>query len=279
MYSNIKLEHEPVGDGWELKLHPTLEPLAYAVAEKHPDWMLSVNYASRQYDNKVAWVMELQVSITATEELLGQIGVETRRKRGEHAREYVFAVYNKRIAEKRDRGTTFKTGKLKDALKQIHKNFYPKTLVDKIDEAWGMASNIAGRAAGQAERDVDYAHRILMEPGVRFLKDKYWEEFKSTLEDTGAIKAHTELAGLIDRANDLSDIHTKLQQHKLLTVTIKDDKYTVAKSPTEIKEYLADDVPEDVRRQVGMLKLVAEHEVVPGVGLRVGEMYIIDAAY
>jgi hypothetical protein len=64
-----------------------------------------------------------------------------------------------------------------------------------------------------------------------------------------------------------------------LTVIIKDDKYTVAKSPTEIKEYLADDVPEEIRRQVGMLKLVSEHEVVPGVGLRVGEMYIIDAAY
>lgn len=279
MYSNIKLEYEHVGEGWELKLHPTLEPLAYAVAEKHPDWMLSVNYASRQYDNKVAWVMELQVSITATEELLGQIGVETRRRRGEHAREYIFAVYNKRIAEKRDRGTTFKTGKLKDALKQINKHFYPKTLIDKIDEAWGRAGSVAGSAAGRAAANVDQAHHVLTEPAVCFLRERYWEEFKSTLEDTAAIKAHAELDGLIDRANDLSDIHTKLQQHKLLTVTIKDDKYTVAKSPNEIKEYLADDVPEDVRRQVGMLKLVSEHEVVPGVGLRVGEMYIIDAAY
>ena len=280
LYSNIVLGRDSdLPEGWTRKIHSTLELLAYAIAEKHPEWTLITHWEPATYDTKVYETREMNVSVTATQEVIGQIGVETRRKRGEGGKEHVYCIYNKRISEGRERGTTFKTSKLKDALKQVNKYFYPKTLVDKIEEAWGKAHYKVGGATSHAADDVERAYRKLMEPGIRFLKDKYWEEFKSTLTTPDMVTLHGQLDDLIEKANDLENIYQKFQHRNLLTVIIKDDKYTVAKSPTEIKEYLADDVPEDIRKQVGMLKLVAEQEVIPGVGLRVGEMYIIDAAY
>lgn len=280
LYSNIILGKDTdLPEGWTRRMNSVLESLAYAIAEKHPEWTITTHWEPALYDTKTYETREMNVSVTATEESIGQIGIETRRKRGESGKEVIYSIYNKRISESRERGSTFKTAKLKDALKQINKFFYPKTLIDKIEEAWGRASYTVGSATSQASSEVERAYRKLMEPGIRFLKDKYWEEFKSTLTIPAMATLHEQLDDLIEKANDLEKIHQKFQQRNLLTVTIKGDKYTVAKSPTEIKDYLADDVPEDIRKQVGMLKLVADQEIIPGVGLRVGEMYIIDAAY
>lgn len=66
----------------------------------------------------------------------------------------------------------------------------------------------------------------------------------------------------------------ELNNKTMLTVHFVDGKYIVGQG-SDRTVYESDTLPMDIRQQVGMLKLVPEQEVIPDVGLRIGNTYII----
>lgn len=273
LYSNIILRKTD-DNGELLRIQPFLETLIYKLAETHPEWTLEEDsgtwYQGRRY------VGQFKVLVTATKELIGNVGIDTRRH-SERGNEEVFSIHNDRLSKKRERGHSYKTTKLKDALKVINKEFYPRTIRERTDSAWQQAQWHIGHALRTSQHDLEDVQRNLGKIALGVVRQLHWDAFLNGLKDSPELaKKAMELDDLIEHHNQVELVHKNYSSKKLLTVIITGDKYTVVDN-ADIRTYTSDDLPEQVRQQVGLLKLVQEKEVVAGVGLRVGDLYLINA--
>ena len=272
LYDNIILT--PI-NGVILELHPFIEPLLYKVAESNPHWTLEQDHYNWLNGKMVA--ADFKVINTATKEVLGDLGVDVRRSPS--GRESVFSIHNERIQSKRDRGHSYKTAKLKDALKTIRKEFYPRTVKERVHTGLEQAQWYIAHALRSSQQELEDVKNSLGKVALSVVRRAHWDVFMQVLTEVAPelAKKATDLDELIEQHNQMEAIHNNYSSKKLLTVIIDGDKYTVVDN-ADVRTYTSDDLPEQVKQQVGLLKLVEEKEVVAGVGLRVGELYFINAA-
>lgn len=270
LYSNITVKEN-------MKIYPFLETLIYTLAENNPSW--TFNQQLTRWENNVQYVEEFKVSITATKELLGEIGVDTRQHPNK-GRENVYTVANERISRNRDRGRAFKSSKIKEVIKAINKNFHAETTKERIDKAWQQAEWHFSQAEYSVCRDLEKVQDQLGKVALSVVRRTHWDTFMQVLTEVSPelAKSATELDELIEQRDKASDLNNKFKSKNLLTVIIDDGKYIVSNNSGNMRTYTSDDLPEQVKQQVGMLKLVEEKAPIPGVGLRVGDIYLINAA-
>jgi hypothetical protein len=269
MYPNIQIK-----SGIDC-IHPFIEPLVMKLAEKHPDWTFVSHHTFRDTINNVTRAAGFIVRLTATEEELGQIGIGRRKARDGSGREDIFEVYNRRIQEGRERGHCFSTNKVKDAIKAIHKAFYPKTLDETLAEAYDHAEFIARQTFNHEESVYERTLHNLREHMYKYIGAR-WDEFVAMLPaaDQKLIQAAANIKEVEERRDKLHHLWDDLGNQKMLTVFFANGKYTVGQGSDAVI-HDSDTLPMDIRQQIGMLKLVPEKEVIPDVGLRVGNTYFI----
>lgn len=268
MYPNIQLK--PNYD-----VFPFLEPLILAIAEKHPDW--TIEQTRTAYNPKGEgrhYVVGFYVRFTATQEELGQINIG-RRKSSERGREHTFEIYNQRIQRSRQRGHSFQTTKLPDAIKCVNKFFFPTTLDESIAEAYRQGGFYFRASAQESERAVHHAHKAL-EPAMHQYIRENWGDFVTAIPsfDTAAIEAASKIDELHANEARMHSMWDDFANKKMLTVHFAHDKYIVGQG-AEAVVYESDTLPLDIKQRVGMLKLVPEKELIPDVGLRIGNTYIV----
>ena len=270
LYSNITVKED-------MKIYPFLETLIYTLAEKNPSWTFEQSWT--RWENNVRYAGEFKVSVTATKELLGEIGVDTRRH-PDKGRENVYTVANERISRSRDRGRALKSSKIKEVIKAINKNFHAETIKERIDKAWVQAEWHLMHSHRNTYSELEDVRAKLGKVALSVVRRTHWDTFMQVLTEVSPelAKSATELDELIEQHNKAEDLHSKFQSKNLLTVIIDDGKYIVSDNSGNMRTYTSDDLPEQVKQQVGMLKLVEEKAPIPGVGLRVGDMYLINAA-
>jgi hypothetical protein len=233
------------------------------VARKHPDWTIASS--AHEEARKFTVYYKTDMSI-----VLGHIKEESKYVRG--VRHTVFLVENWRISEARQRGRGVQTAKPKEALKAIEKYFYPLTDEECISSSFQHAQHIVHAVAIDAVHLLNSSIRKLHQPMMTFTHTK-WEEFISTLDDNERGEAlnllqHQQLS------NTVKDLCAELDSRKCLTVYLSDGKYTVRQGEV-LQDYVSDTLPEHIKTKVGLLKLVEEREVIPEVGIRVDNLYVI----
>lgn len=268
MYPNIQLK--PNYD-----VFPFLEPLILAIAEKHPDWTIEQTRTAHNPNGEGRnYVVGFYIRFTATQEELGQINLG-RRKSSERGREHTFEIYNQRIHRNRQRGHSFQTTKLPDAIKCVNKFFFPTTLDESIAEAYRQSEFYFRGHVQEAKRKVEQAHKAL-EPAIHQYIRENWGDFVTVIpsSDTEAIRAASKIDELYADEALMHSMWDDFTNKKMLTVHVMRDKYIVGQG-AEAVIYESDDLPLSIKERVGMLKLVEEKHLLPGVGLRIGNTYIV----
>lgn len=268
MYPNIHFSNSTV-------IYHFLQPLIFKLAETHPDWKFIEHRRVLDSENNAA-AAGFIIRFAATDEELGQVSLGRRRMRdGSRTREDIFDIYNTRIQQGRERGHSYMTNKLKDAIKAVNKSFFPKTLDELIDEAYDKADFYVRQHAIDAERKYTHAMNGLHVHLFNYAKQD-WEGFTASIPS-----GDTQVIAMANNVDELRGDHSQAQSmwHELnnktmLTVHFVDGKYIVGQG-SDRTVYESDTLPMDIRQQVGMLKLVPEQEVIPDVGLRIGNTYII----
>lgn len=74
--------------------------------------------------------------------------------------------------------------------------------------------------------------------------------------------------------NAAKALYHELDTKKCLTVYLTNGKYTVQQGEV-LQEYVSETLPEHIKTKVGLLKLVENRQVVPEVGVRVDNLYVI----
>ena len=265
-YANIELkEHDRFGDGIKRQstIDPFLKDLIEQLALKYPQWTFVETSVTAMAVDKLIHAHRFDVK--DKRELLGTIDKDY------CGSGYRYRIDNHRIEGMRERGSGMKTIHLKKAIKHVDKFFGKRNMVEKITEARRKVENTLSQIDNEKGWRLRGTWNAMESQARDFITSNY-QAFMDSVVDKNSIAKHLEqLPTQVEEFNATQHLTKMLQTDNAFIVFIDGLNYSVqkGKDPLEIKQ--SDELPDFIRRAVGLLKLVEDNQVLSGVGFRVNE--------
>jgi len=273
-YDNVKLKSTDRGDGVKIdsKIDSFLQPLIEKLALKYPQWTFEEDNTNYKWDNTNG--KSLKADLTATcfkvmdkREELGSVYTQT--YHSSHGQQ--FCIDNFRVQQMRERGNGMKTIHEAKALKHIDKFFGKKNLDEKLADAKNQAQQCVSRVSNDLSSKFDWDWNRFTELSKQFIVQKHWEEFVGYV-DQATPNANFDINKMPEKferklaGQQVKDAFNK-DEHYLIYVDGQNYAIFRKNEPTQIK--VSEELPEFIRRSVGMLKLVDDNQILSGIGCRV----------
>jgi hypothetical protein len=265
-YENIKLQkHNMFGDGErESVIDPFLKSFIEKLALKYPQWTFeecncNTNHSTKTYE-------AYRFKVLDKREVLGTIDKEYIHGGGG----WRYCVDNDRINGVRERGRGMKTIHEDKAIKHVGKFFGKKNVNEKFTEATKVISSSLGHIHNQKRWDLSHKWEGLKDHAQKFIVENY-AQFASSVTDTKATHNVEQLPSSLAEFNSVDAMQNALRLGDAYLVFIDGVNYSIqkGKDPLEIKA--SEELPDFMRRAVGLLKLVEDNQVIDGVGVRANE--------
>lgn len=237
----------------EGQLHSDAKRLAWEVATKNPLWTIEV-HGTRNY--AVLW----------DGEFLGEIGSEW------YGSSTKLFVRNDRIGERNTRKSSYHTDKVDKALAKVKKSFSRMTLTERIEKAYKKAEGVMDNQTWGINHRMRDHQRPLESCLMKWAKQNA-ELFHAWLRETHQGDMLEHLRKLDEVHADMvtiKEVTTAMQNNRTALVVLSDGKYIV-KIRDNVQLYDDATLPDDLRGNLGMLKLVENEVMVTGIGCRVSE--------
>jgi hypothetical protein len=265
-YANIELkEHDRFGDGIKRRstIDPFLKDLIEQLALKYPQWTFVETNSTAMAVDKVYHAHRFDIK--DKREVLGTIDKDYCNNG------YRYRIDNHRIESMRERGCGMKTIHIKKAIKHVDKFFSRKSMSEKIAEATLKVEQVVGQISNEKGWALRHTWNSLETPIKEFVTNNY-QQFMDSLVDKSSIAIQLEqLPKQLEEERSVDHMKDMLAKGNAFVVFIDGIHYSVqkGKDPLQIKE--SDELPDFMRRAIGLLKLVEDNQVINGVGLRVNE--------
>jgi hypothetical protein len=202
-------------------------------------------------------------------EVLGKVSIDWK------GRNHKIAISNHRISAARERGDTYHTTNVDKAVLAIRKYFYPKGREERMESARSAATKVISseayeksRAKGSAWHDVN-KHA---EEFVALNMDLYVSQFPKVADKLVVAKQAS-----LDMQT-VEDIRVSFNEGSALLV-VRDGNEYIVRQGDEVQIYDDSTLPYEVRAKLGMLKLVANGQMISDVGCKVDtEVFVIAPA-
>jgi hypothetical protein len=265
-YANIELkEHDRFGDGIKRQsiIDPFLKDLVEQLALKYPQWTFVETSVTAMAVDKLIHAHRFDVK--DKREVLGTIDKDY------CSNGYRYRIDNHRIEGMRERGSGMKTIHLNKALKHVDKFFGKKNVVEKITEARQKVENSLSQIDNEKGWRLRGTWGAMESQARNFITNNYQAFMDSVVDKTSIAKHLEQLPTQVEEFNATQHLIKMLQTGNAFIVFIDGLNYSVqkGKDPLEIKQ--SDELPEFIRRAVGLLKLIEDNQVISGVGFRVNE--------
>jgi len=259
-YENIKLGSKELPEGWTRTIDPFIKPLVEALALKYPQWTFESLYNSTNHNTKTEEATRFKV-IDKREEL-GILGKEY------CSSGYRFQVDNHRINNMRERGSGMKTIHLDKAIKHVNKYFSKKNVDEKLREAKEVAQNGLGNVASQKQWKM---RELWLDDAISVELQKYLVSVfpdALTMLDPKVIKGLEDFPTRVTEKIEVDGMMKELRLGNMHLVLLDGMDYAIQKGnePPTIKA--SEQLPDYMRRAIGLLKLVEDNQVIHGVGYR-----------
>lgn len=272
-YANIKLKTHKARDaqGNQIDQEPMIfdfiKPMIEQLALKYPQWEFVENGARTQWPlGGGNFQAADEFLVMEKREELGRIRVDHWCRAGKR-----FWVDNFRIDAQRERGSGFKTKHMTNAIKYVNKYFGAKDHSELMATAEYKALEVCRQVTGNLHSDVRLGWNRLDDLAEQFVREKHWEEFSAW------VKGNTKYTTVVDEYpeqylhySEARKISSLINDGKAWLVHIVNSDYIV-KVGDAVALWESDTLPNIVRRNLGMLKLVKDRELISNVGLRVDE--------
>ena len=272
-FNNVTLSPEVVKGGYakgRLKAHHLLVSTITKLAPMYPLWQFVIPTVFM--GNEV-----ITFNVVANGEELGAI------KRVYHGRDYVIAVTNHRIAEGRTRGSEYKTKDVDKAVLKVKKTFAPRNPKELLAEAQKEADRcINNQENGKARALNTYEYNISAAM-MEYVKDVGYAGFLAhaqTLEPRirDKLLAHIEAEKeLRMEIKSIEEIRRQFE-NQIAALVVRDSGKYLVRIDDNVQIYDDNTLPESMKRNLGMLKLVDAGFFLSGVGCRVNdEVFVVSA--
>ena len=252
-----------------------LAPLVERLALAHPEWQFKSHYCRKYYtpsgDAEFAMVVE-RVAVVDKYEKLGELGYDhvSRGKR--------FYVSNHRTEKMRERGSGMKTIHLDKACKHVEKFFGRMNHDEKIEQAMSQATQVVWQARNGATYPVNGAWNIVNDIAKDFVVANL-DKFKAFINESNAntlvpiSRAIAEVEKLPELMAEMRGVNTidEMWRNNKATLVLLDGMNYIVKHANQVEVKTSEELPEYVRRGVGMLKLVEPQHAISNIGIRVND--------
>lgn len=271
---NVEFPKEKDNKGVEVvaTMDTFIAPLIEKLALAHPEWQFKSHYCRKYYGNNTgdaefAMVVE-RVQVVDKYERLGEIGYDYTSK-GKR-----FYVSNHRTEKMRERGSGVKTIHLDKACKHVEKFFGRMNHNEKLEQAMKETEN----AVYQVNNETLYAVRNVWTSfdGVAMgYVIQHLESFRSFIQTntnaTAKVLAELDRLPELVAENDGMQAIQKCVDAKQHTLVLLDGMNYIVKHANQVEVKTSEELPDYVRRGVGMLKLVEVKNAITNIGIRVDE--------
>lgn len=206
-------------------------------------------------------------------ERVGTISIGKAWNNGAYVNKYIYT--NARIVAAATRTHEKKTGDLNKAVKDVLKYFSPKTLNEYILERRAALANGLGGLTTRVNGAVNQSRYRLSDPLINFFIDNF-EELAPRAKAAGVLFPDN-LPELRENSIQGTAMMTSFSSGTGTKVYIRDDEYILDDGgATRILPH--DKVSNKVRTAVGMLKLLEDGSIAPGVGVKLDSttFFILD---
>jgi hypothetical protein len=266
-YANIELkEHDRFGDGIKRQstIDPFLKDLVEQLALKYPQWTFVETSVTAMAVDKT--YLAHRFDVKDKREVLGTIDKDY------CSNGYRYRIDNHRIEGMRERGSGMKTIHLNKAIKHVDKFFGKRNMVEKITEARRKVENTLSQVDNEKGWRLRGTWGSMESQARNFITNNYQAFIDSVVDKNTIVKQLEQLPTQVEEFNATQHLIKMLQTDNAFIVFIDGVNYSVqkGKDPLEIKQ--SDELPDFIRRAVGLLKLVEDNQVISGVGFRVNEI-------
>lgn len=263
---NVILEMKDDGQGGKVEsvVDTFIQPLIERLALNHPQWKFEAEYTTRRHtENGSTWTIE-RMKVTDKYEVLGQIGIDYVRT-GKR-----FYINNHRVADLRERGSGVKTIHLDKAIRHVEKFFGRKNIDEKLNEARQNANQALDNIARGKHYSFMGVWRSVESLGQQVLLE-HMQEFMAATNDTHKQVEIERFPIAFTEYNHANNVRDMAQSGKTYLVFIDGMNYSVALGQSQPKIMSSEELPDFIRRGVGMLKLVENQVMISNIGFRVDE--------
>lgn len=262
-YENIKFPTTPQlpDTTWIYTIDAFMKPLVEQLALKYPQW--TFNGVSVAMDNQKKEAVVYRFKIIDRREELGAISKEWTRNGNR------YLVDNHRIDSMRERGRGMKTIHLDKAVKHVSKYFSKKNLNEKLREADKLARESlerVGQTKGWRMRELWNNHQIGMEL-QKYLVSVFPHAL--TMLDPNIASKLEDFPIRVNELHESLAMSEKLLSNNMHLVLLDGMDYAIQKGnePPTIKA--SEQLPEYMRKAIGLLKLVEDNQIMQDIGFRV----------
>jgi hypothetical protein len=259
-------EHDRFGDGIKRQstIDPFLKDLVEQLALKYPQWTFVETSVTAMAVDKT--YLAHRFDVKDKREVLGTIDKDY------CSNGYRYRIDNHRIEGMRERGSGMKTIHLNKAIKHVDKFFGKRNMVEKITEARRKVENTLSQVDNEKSWRLRGTWGSMELQARNFITNNYQAFIDSVVDKNTIAKQLEQLPTQVEEFNATQHLIKMLQTDNAFIVFIDGVNYSVqkGKDPLEIKQ--SDELPDFIRRAVGLLKLVEDNQVISGVGFRVNEI-------
>jgi hypothetical protein len=263
-------------DNKELWLQEELVPLIKMLAIKKPDWTFECqDYVNQTSPNAVIFT---DVIVKERNRKAGHIDITHVYRRLRRVMRY--RVIHDSIKKERGDQHTLTTSKVDQAFKLALKHFGAKTDAQVLDEKNNEITQAFRSVSGQNSVSGVVQKYIGSVAGNKLFSlmstyiQNHEKDFMSMLP-TDLHKTYTDYFQGFDKHKIVHTVTQQYEDKKTIMVFIDNDKWRIynlhGTCDHETYNSDSDDIPEHVRRKVGMLKLVDNQHVIANVGYRMNE--------
>jgi hypothetical protein len=276
-YANIKLgmhdvhdENGAVTGKQQSVVHETLAPLMDALALKYPHWEFVESDTRIQWNSSGGRMRAADgFKVYEKREELGSIRVDHWCRTGKR-----FWIDNFRIDQQKTRGSGFKTKHVDKALKHIAKYFGVKDHTEMMEEAQKEADYAKNNMIHSLSNEMRVHWRKLDDCAAEFLLTQ-WGAFAEWMKEKSAAFPHVAVAvekypEACANYDEGSYVTKMIEDGRAWLVKISNSDYIV-KQGGNVAVWSSESLPAKVRRNLGMLKLVQDGQMISNVGIRVSE--------
>jgi len=271
---NVEFPKETDKNGIEVvaTMDTYLAPLVEKLALAHPEWQFKSHHCRKFYGTHTsgadfAMVIE-RVKVMDKYEELGLLGTDYTSK-GKR-----FYVSNHRTEKMRERGSGMKTIHLDKACKHVDKYFGRMNHGEKIEQASLETKDATYRVMQDSWYPMRNAWQAVEEVAKNFVVDNLdaFKSYMQTNSNTNAtqIEAVDKFPSLLAEHTGMQAIHSSVEKNQHILVLLDGMNYIV-KHNNQVEVKTSEELPDFVRRGVGMLKLVEVKHAITNIGVRVDE--------
>ena len=249
-----------LGVGLPEGMHKFIE----AVAIKHPEWVLEAyNVQWREdVDTKSFYIQPYSFKVYENKTIIGSLSSEY--SYGRRKDMYV-------VREEKNLNTIDKSVKTSDpqkAAKNALKMLRPITDVEKFDYLMGKTEQLLSSVNMSTGRHVQSYLNSNREEMIEFVKNNIEKFIKTYADDEYARKSVEKFLVLHEEEEILENLENNVNTAMVIKVVQEGDTYYMRNAKKEFFVHKLEDLSEDIKYKLGILKLVEVKQAVKGIGFR-----------